>query len=238
MMSKYPQRLVGELEPVTARLGALRPLSLGEISLIKGLSVRKRVVPAGRLLLETSQRINRATFVLSGWACRQSTLPDGRRQIVGLILPGEGMGLRRRSRPVAMTDVVALTDLITVDAEPLLVANEGVSASLEDVLELAAALEEQQMINQVVRLGRQTACERCCSFLIELGERLNLACCGQRDQFELPVTQEVLSDALGLSVVHMNRTLQSMRRDGLIELQAGMLCILNRPLMERLSGRV
>ena len=235
-MPERHERARHELGPVFARLNAFRTLSHAEVELIESLGARSRLVSAGTVLLEEGDPVNRAAFILSGWACRQSTMPDGRRQIVGFILPGEGVGLCRRPRPLAFTSTVALTSLITIDAGPLLAGDSAVAAGLHDVQELAAAADEQRLINHVIRLGRQTAYERFCSLLIELADRLELINPGDHDRFTLPVTQEVLSDTLGLSVVHVNRTLQQMKRDELIDLKSGTLRILNRPAMERLAG--
>ena len=235
MTSQNLERARHDLGPVLARLKAIRTLSRAEIALIESLGSRSRVISAGALLLEEGKTVARAAYVLSGWACRQSTLPDGRRQVVSFILPGEGVGLCRRPRPLAFTTTLALTNLTIVDAGPLLSDESDVAAGLNDVLELSAAADEQRLIHHVVRLGRQTAYERFCSLFLELADRFELINPGECDRFALPVTQEVLSDALGLSIVHVNRTLQQMKRNELIDLRSGTLRILNRPVMERLA---
>ena len=215
------------METVIARLDALRPLTAPERQLISGLAGRTRSVEAGVCLMEEGDPIAAPVYVLSGWASRQRILPDGRRQIVSFVLPGEGSGLCRRPRPLAFTSTVALTALVVTDASPVLDEASPVAEGLSDALLRAAALDEHRLISQVVRLGRQTAYERVCSLLLELGERLQEVGLGGRDDFELPVTQEVLSDALGLSVVHVNRTLQMLRRDGLITLSGGRVRVLD-----------
>ena len=212
---------------VIARLDALRPLSPREKALIEGLAGRTRSVEAGACLMEEGDPIAVPIYVLAGWGCRQRMLPDGRRQIVSFVLPGEGSGLCRRPRPLAFTSTVALTALVVTDASPMLDEASPVAVGLSDALLRAAALDEHRLISQVVRLGRQTAYERFCSLLLELGERLEEVGLGDRDDFELPVTQEVLADALGLSVVHVNRTLQQLRRNGLIALSAGRVRVLD-----------
>ncbi len=213
---------------VLARLEAQRPLTPPERELIRSLAGRTRSVEAGVCLMEEGDPIAAPVYVLSGWACRQRLLPDGRRQIVSFVLPGEGSGLCRRPRPLAFTSTVALTALVVTDASPMLDERSPVAQGLSDALLRAAALDEHRLISQVVRLGRQTAYERFCSLLLELGERLEEIGMGGQDDFELPVTQEVLSDALGLSVVHVNRTLQMLRRDGVIALSAGRVRVLDR----------
>jgi CRP-like cAMP-binding protein len=79
------------------------------------------------------------------------------------------------------------------------------------------SLEETFLANQVVRLGRQSAYERMAHLLLGFHDRLDAVGLAQGGAFAMPFTQEVLSDVLGLSTVHTNRTLQQLRREHLIE---------------------
>nr|WP_281372616.1 helix-turn-helix domain-containing protein [Phenylobacterium haematophilum] len=72
-----------------------------------------------------------------------------------------------------------------------------------------------------MRLGRQTAYERLCHLLLEIRDRLLLVGMASETHFAMPMTQETLADATGLSIVHVNRILQQLRRERLLELQAG-----------------
>ncbi|MNR30865.1 Nitrogen fixation regulation protein FixK [compost metagenome] len=79
----------------------------------------------------------------------------------------------------------------------------------------------------MVRLGRQSAHERTAHFLLEWRQRCRIAGLAEGERFPMPLTQEVLSDALGLSIVHLNRTLQHMKREGLIEVKRGWIALLD-----------
>ena len=81
------------------------------------------------------------------------------------------------------------------------------------------------------RLGRQTGYERTAHLLLELGDRLAAAGLGDGRRFPMPLTQESLADALGLSVVHVNRILQQLRRERLIELRSGEAVLIERDLL-------
>ncbi len=96
-------------------------------------------------------------------------------------------------------------------------------------------MEEIWLVNQVVRLGRQTAYERVAHFLLELRERLAAVDRVQENRFSFPITQEVLADALGLSVVHMNRTMQQLRRDGLVEQRATAITLRDVPALASIA---
>ncbi len=176
-------------------------------------------------------------ILLSGWACRQRMLPDGRRQIINLIVPGDIIGPRQRPAIPAASATVALTDVETSDASNLLAAAEQQDyPGLRKALHAAAALEEFFSREQIVRLGRQTAHERMVHLMLELRLRLAAAGLGSADSFPMPLTQEVIADVLGVSAVHANRTLQQVRREGLLELRRGRVRILQPELMESIAN--
>jgi CRP-like cAMP-binding protein len=211
------------LDPIMRRLRSLSNLSDSEVDLIRGLGERReRHGPGEQLVAEGAAW--RPRFVVSGWACRQRLMPDGRRQIFSLLLPGDGFGLRTTP---ALSSVVALTALETVDAGPLPEAiRRGAAPGLARALAAAEVVDDALLLDHAVRLGRLTAFERVAHFLLELQQRLEIAGLGDRQRFPLPLTQEMLADALGLSIVHVNRTLQQLRRAALIELRSGVAILL------------
>src|SRR5690606_5159182 len=88
-----------------------------------------------------------------------------------------------------------------------------------------AGREESMLAEQVVRLGRRSAYERVAHIFIELFHRLRLVNAVDHHAFDLPLTQEILADTLGLSVVHMNRTLRRLRDDGLLRMKGDRVAI-------------
>lgn len=221
-----PRSVPGPLEAVVRRLRTYSALSDAELELMRGfVDRRERHLPGDQLLSEGASR-RRPRFILSGWACRQRTLPDGRRQIFSFLLPGDCIACAPRTLPEASA-VVALTAMETVDAQPVLDAVEaGQAPGLGYAFGAVEAAEHKLLLDHMVRLGRQTAYERVAHFLLELQRRLEIAGLGDDQRFPLPLTQEMMSDALGLSIVHVNRTLQQLRRDQLIELRSGVAILL------------
>src|SRR5690606_13346185 len=159
-----------------------------------------------------------ARFVVSGWACRRRVLAEGRRQIFGFALPGDLLDIGGPGS--GDVGFAALTHVETIDAE-------GLRQAANDHLGLAkalAALIDQQgrlLLDHVVRLGRMNALERLCHMLLELRERLAVVGLADERRLSLPLTQEMIADTLGLSIVHVNRTLQQLRQERMIELRAG-----------------
>jgi CRP-like cAMP-binding protein len=168
--------------------------------------------------LERRGAPSRAILVLSGWVSEERTLADGRRQILRLVLPGEIAGSREH-QVEAVSDLTALTDLLVADVSPLRTAVcEGRSGGdVADAWRKMAERREEEALRHVVRLGRLTAVERTGQLLVELHERLSAAGLANGPVMPMPLTQEQLSDHLGLSVVHLNRILQQLRREGFIE---------------------
>jgi CRP-like cAMP-binding protein len=184
---------------------------------------------SGNELLAEGTRLNRAHILLEGWAVRQRVLSDGRRQIFSFVLPGDIFGICARPGGEALCATVALTPVIIAPLPMLDDALQHAAASARGrIMREMLSLEESLLVNQVVRLGRQSAHERLINLLLEFHDRLAAAGLVEDGSFMLPFTQEVLSDALGLSTVHTNRTLQQIRRENLIETHLNQMCLLDR----------
>ena len=219
------------------RLNSLSALSTAESKLVESLrNGRRRHTARSELYGETAAVP--ARFVLSGWGCQQRILSDGRRQIISLLLPGDLIGPILRPCLLAPCTGMALTAMETADITPLMEHAHNVAPSqsgLTRALHLLDRLEESRLRNQIVRLGRQTAYERTMHLLLELRDRLGATGGVQTDRYAMPLTQEILADVLGLTVVHVNRTLQQARREGTIELKTGMVTLLKTRLIEALT---
>jgi CRP-like cAMP-binding protein len=221
---EYEDNSRSMLTPVVRRLGALAALKSEQAAQLTALCRRAESHAAGATLVKEGEPSVRPRFVTSGWACRQRILSDGRRQIFNLVLPGDTIGCGRLSRlspPTAST--VALTRVAVVDAAAATDAVEG----LGEVFDLSETRDQTVLLNHIMRLGRQTAYERVAHLLLEIGERLSIAGAGEPNHFPMPVTQDTLADVLGLSVVHINRTLQQLRRERLIEFTGGAVTLLD-----------
>lgn len=227
-----PRTVSRASETVLRRLTSLATLSDVEQALVLSLNGRPERHRAGDELLVEGDLVRRPRFVVSGWASTQRILSDGRRQVFGFALPGDGIGVYPRMAPPAPFTVTATTVMETVDAEPFLEAIRlGDSPGLLKAFSAAARAEDQMLLDHIVRLGRQTAYERVAHFLLELHDRLATVGLAEHQHFPLPFTQEILADTLGLSIVHINRTLQQLRHDRLIEWRSGVATILRRDLL-------
>ncbi len=221
---------------VSIRMTALADLSDTEIELLQAMPQlpRRR---AGQNLLSRAGHEQPPQMLIAAWASYQRLLSDGRRQIIDFILPGEGVGSLTHD-PQSSSLAIALTSVVTVDASGLVRAvadRPNLVPGLAHAMRLMSRADSARLHDQVVRLGRQTAYERLLHLLLDLHHRLDAVGLVVDNSFALPVTQEMLADTLGLSAVHMNRTLQQARKDGLFEMAAGSVTLRKIELMQSLA---
>ena len=202
------------------RLSAIAPLDAPSLFALREAVSLAHPMRNHSELVGEGKEIAGPRLIVSGWAARQRFLPDGRRQILSFLLPGDLIGNCSQPRPIAVSSVVALSDLFLSDAP----AAKDLPA-LGAAYAISAALEESYLLAHITRLGRLSALERIADLMLELYERLTLAGLAGHNRFELPLTQEMLADALGLTSVHINRMLQQLRRNGDIEWKGGELIL-------------
>ncbi|XKH37007.1 Crp/Fnr family transcriptional regulator [Azospirillum doebereinerae] len=170
-------------------------------------------------LLQQGEKYRDVRVMREGWAIRHKALPDGRRQVVNFVLPGDIIGMYSTLFESADHSVTTLTAVEVACFPP-----ERIVELFQSFPRLAAALawsgarEEAIVAERLLSLGRRTALERTAHLIVELLRRLSTVNLVENGHFTLPVTQEILADALGLSIVHINRTLRRLRDSGLIEL--------------------
>lgn len=218
------------------RYGALAHLSAEDEQAFRRIEGPLEDVRRGRQFNVEGRRANPPRFLITGWACRQRVLGDGRRKIIGFILPGDGIGVCQRASPLSLCCMTALTDCRTLAAPAFDIGWDFPDQpGLDNALRIAEALDEARAIDHIVRLGRQTALERMAHLLLELNWRLAQVGLAESWRFHVPLTQEVMADATGLSIVHVNRTIQQLRRDRLIEWRHHVVTILAPEALEDIA---
>ncbi|CAN5308822.1 Crp/Fnr family transcriptional regulator [soil metagenome] len=217
-----------------AGLGSLNAVELFQIQQVG--SLRQAFAP-GQELCPVVEGRHGLKVILQGWAARTRALPDGRRQIISFLIPGDVVSLRERAKGWSATAVTALTPLDAVDIGQLCDQSDGHGgrSALTKACAAGVASEENILLDHVVRLGLQDAIERMAHLFLEFHARLTTVGLVDDGGFELPLTQEHLGEALGMSLVHVNRTLQRMRQSSLIELKRGRLVLLQQTRLRRIA---
>ena len=209
------------------RLQAFTRLSQDDLAAIDQLAKRGlRDIGARRDLLQEGDPPRVVNLILDGWACRYKTLPDGRRQIVGLFLPGDLCDmnvylLKQMDHNIGAITALRVAEITREDFERLLARHPRLAEALFWTELVTVAIQREWTLN----LGQRSAYERIAHLLCETFLRLRTVGLTSDSMCPFPLTQLDIADASGLTAVHVNRTLQELRRDRLIELQSRILTI-------------
>ena len=198
------------------------------------------IAATGTELLRAGAELNQPRVILSGWAGLSVFLPDGRRQFLDFSLPGDLVGFSPHRNARAKASVVCLTQVESVKV-PLLASCLEVPQDFPGLVLLLQKAQdhfEDRLLNQIVRNGCQSAREKVCSLLLEAYARLVQAGLADNGSFELPISQVVIADALGLSTVHVNRTFQQLKREHIIQAEGHRLSIVNFPTLRKFAGQL
>lgn len=197
------------LSAATRRLQNLTHLDSTALDALQHAMSRPRRIERHGQLFREGRPIDGAWLLLQGWTARFRHLADGRRQLVSLGLPGDLLGYCQLEGARSSSTVAAL-NAVTICELP----DPASSPALTRAFAISRALDEAHLIAQITRLGRFNAHERLIDFLVEIYGRLKMAGLAHGGQFLMPLTQELTADALGLTSVHLNRTIKEARRVG------------------------
>lgn len=205
--------------------GGMRHLSEEDREAMRHINVVHRFVGRGRPLVREGDRVTHVRVIIKGWAMRSQSLDIARRQIMDFALPGDLVGLHQDGAGASICDVTALTPCEIGEIELTALnrvsrQNRGVASGLHEYL----ARQLTQAHDQILRLGRMTAYERVCSILLDIYSRQRHSVI-MEGRVDFPITQTVVADMLGLSVVHVNRQVMLLRREGLVTLDRRTLII-------------
>lgn len=221
------------------KLPAFRQFTPEELDFMMRFKVGElNVAPGASVILEGIDSPHLYT-VLSGWMFRHKTLPDGRRQILNFLLPGDLIGVQMAMMDKADHSVEALTSatLCVFARDNLWTLYRSYPELAYDVTWLAAR-EERLLDNHLLSVGRRTAEERLAYLLVHLFVRADKLALTRGASLRFPLTQQHLADALGLSLVHTNRTLHRLIRRGLLTWRGGELAIASVEALADVAGYV
>jgi len=171
-------------------------------------------------------------WIVSGWACEARVLGDGRRQIFSFAVPGDVV---RPANSHQLRTLFAITAVECVDVvETLARASEREKVDILAAMNRAFFQNAERRYEHISRLGRRSALHRTAHLLMELHDRLDQVGMVDGEAFALPLTQEDMADALGLSVVHVNRSLRTLRESGLATLRYGRVTQFERDRLQEI----
>ena len=204
--------------PFVQRLSRHYKVDAKELEHLETLKYRQESFEPGEEILQRGATMKQLILLVSGWANRCRYTPEGMRQIVHLLLPGDIVTPNVFVTRHSDHSISAMTDVIVRFVDP-----DEMDRVLSAAKRLAAAFwwaaeqEHGVLREQIVRLGRRSALHRIPHMFLELHRRLYLVNMASQEAFELPLTQNDIADALGLSNVHVNRTLRKLVVDKYIQ---------------------
>ena len=221
--------------PFLKKIESAGELSTADRDLLTELCDDTRRVQSRYDLISEGDQPDHVHLMLKGWACRYKLLPDGSRQITALLLPGDFCDTHITLFQEMDHAIGTLTD------SEVAVISRGTMRELTERPGIARALWWGSLVDEavlrawIVNMGRREAFDRLAHLVCEVHARLHHVGLAPDVSFELPLTQEDLADALGLTQVHVSRTLKRLREDGLMTFKRGQIVVTDMPRLRELA---
>lgn len=204
-------------EKMVRRMESRWPLTGADRQALTSIHHTIRRVPANTHLVRDGEPAEHASLLLSGYAYRHKITGDGGRQIISLHVAGEFVDLQNSFLPISDHGVQTLTEaevaFIPIQAiRDITFAHPNVGHAMW----IDTLIDSSIFREWVVNVGRRDSRARVAHILCEFSLRLEAAGLARDHRYELPMTQEQLADAVGLTSVHVNRVLRQLAEDGLI----------------------
>lgn len=208
-----------------------------EVRFIQAMKIDHRALPAGADIIHPEQDDAQLYTLYSGWAFRYKSLPDGRRQILNFLLPGDLVGLQASLLSASEHGIEALTDVILCVFPRKRIWDLFVKMpTLAYELAWLGSREECMVDDNLMSVGQRSAAERVAALVISLYHRAEALDLVSNGSFAFPLSRQHLADALGLSLVHTSKTWSRLRKAGLFSLSDGRLTLLNPRLTAHMAA--
>lgn len=224
------------LKALARKLSANRSLPEADVALLERLPGRLEFFAAGSEISVEGAAPGDFFVVTSGFAYRYKSLDSGRRQIVGFLIPGDSSDLHASLLSAMDHSIVALSDVQLTRASRDAVASMMERPALAQAMLRNGLVEKAQLRYWLTSIGQCSAEQRLAYHLSALLMRLKAIGLARAGEIDLPLTQAQLGEATGLSTVHVNRSLQSLRARGLVGPRAHRIVVRNLEGLRDLSG--
>jgi len=219
------------------KLRLFEPFSAETLRFMKAFKIGELTVSAGTTLLMEGSNSPQLFTALEGMGTRYKTLEDGSRQVVNFVFPGDFLGLQAGVMGEMQHSAEAVTrmTLCVFDRASLWGLFQTEPDRAFDLTWLAA-MEEHFLGESLATIGQRDGRARVAWALTRIFQRLRALQLGDEISVPLPYRQQDLADTVGISLVHTNKTLQALKRDGVAKWQDGTLTIPNLRVLADLGG--
>ncbi|MGY6552542.1 MAG: Crp/Fnr family transcriptional regulator [Erythrobacter sp.] len=208
-----------------------------EISLLADACTNVRELPANYHLIREGDEPDPVFVILEGWACGYKILPDGGRQIISFLLPGDFCDIH-----IAVLEAIDHNIMTLTKAKVASLPRAQMEALVQARPALTQAFWWSQLVDQsilrawIISMGRRKSVERVAHLMCELYIRMRNIGLADDHECNMPLTQLVLADALGLTPVHVNRVLRVLKTAKVMELNRGSLKIIDSGKLAEIAG--
>ena len=219
------------------KLNGFSRLSPDEVDALAAATADQRRYAAKHDLIREGDRPGPVFVVLEGWACRYKILPNGSRQILAYLMPGDScdlhVGLLAEMDHSIQTVTPALVATVArQEMDDIFTRHPGIAKAMY----LGQLIDEGTMRAWITSMGRRASIERVAHLMCELYLRARNIGLTLEPPFALPLSQTMLADSLGMTPVHLNRVLKELRGTGSMTLQRGSLIIEDPGRLIQIAG--
>ena len=218
------------------RLRTTSAITDEDIKAIHDLPISVREFPAERAVVSDGQRATECCLIIRGFCVRSKTTSEGKRQILSIHIPGEIPDLMSLHLHVMDHDLSTLTPctLGFINHETLRLLHRR-QPNLADMFWRDTLIDAAMFREWIVNVGQRPARARLAHVVLELRERLKVIGRIEGNNFEMPLTQEQIGEALGITAVHANRVIKQLRLDGIVAFHRGRVDVLNEDKLLELA---
>lgn len=219
------------------KLSGLAALTPSDVAALENATERGRGYAARQDLIREGDQPGPVFVMLEGWACRYKILPNGTRQIMAFLMAGDACDLHISMLAEMDHGIQAISP-----ARVATVGRDEMRGMMHEHPNIARAMYVAQLVDEgimrswIVSMGRRSSQERVAHLMCELYLRARDIGLTAEGHVELPLSQIVLADALGMTPVHMNRVLKELRLAGAMALRRGNLTILDAAKLVQIAG--
>lgn len=217
----------GELQNANAlfsKFSGFGPWTEQECWLIKSLGVRRRRGEAHQTLVYDNDPAGDIFIIQQGWSCVHKLLPNGSRQIISFPLPGDIVGFSDVMVGRATASLECISELVVASvAAPVIRSIMASNGRVGKAIYWAVEQNNAIVVEHLINAGRRSALARVAHLILEFAVRLRMIGVPTDLSFELPISQVLLADALGLTAIHVNRILRQLREAKLMTFKSGIV---------------
>lgn len=224
MPTKNHSAIPRDASPLVRRLGRSVLLTSEEVDYLETMQVNQAAIAKGDEFIHDGEPLRVTFLVRRGWVIRYRITPAGRRLIIGVALPGDFIGLHVNFSHSSIFSAAALTSSSLALIEPVRILEiHRRFPVLASGLDWMSVRHSNILAEHKVSLGARSAAQRILHFLLELWVRLEQVGLATAKGFELELTQEQIGDCMGLSTVHVNRSISRLCKENLLRIEKGIV---------------